>query len=87
MFTCLINTHINEISSDVWEVYFPNGLTAFNEKILQDAGTKNDLAKEILKETGKEILIKYKDGKESKKEDRADESEINSLDIDVNIIE
>lgn len=87
LFTCLINTHINEISSDVWEIYFPNGLTAFNEKILQDAGTKNDLAKEILKETGKEILIKYKDGKESKKEDRADESEINSLDIDVNIIE
>ena len=71
----------------VWEIEFPNGLTSFNEKILQDAGSKNDLAKEILKETGKEVLIKYKDGKESKKEDKADESEINSLDIDVNIIE
>ena len=29
----LINTYINEISSDVWEIEFPNGLTAFNEKI------------------------------------------------------
>ena len=34
LFTCLINTHINEISSDVWEIYFPNGLTEFNEKIV-----------------------------------------------------
>ena len=43
--------------------------------------------REVLKETGKEILIKYKDGKEAKKETVVDKSEINSLDIDVNIIE
>ena len=87
LYTCLINTFINEISDDVWEVEFPNGLTAFNEKILQDSATKNDLMREVLKETGKEILIKYKDGKEAKKETVVDKSEINSLDIDVNIIE
>ena len=86
LFTCLISTRINEISDDVWEVEFPNGLTAFNEKILQDAGTKNDLMKEVLKETGKEIMIKYKDGKE-KVSNEPDKSELNSLDIDVNIIE
>ena len=86
LFTCLINTYINEISSDVWEIEFPNGLTAFNEKILQDSSTKNDLMKELLKETGKEIMIKYKDGKE-KVNKEPDKSELNSLDIDVNIIE
>ena len=86
LFTCLISTHINEISDDVWEVEFPNGLTAFNEKILQDSSTKNDLMKEVLKETGKEIMIKYKDGKE-KISTEPDRSELNSLDIDVNIIE
>ena len=86
LFTCLINTRVNEISDDVWEVEFPNGLTAFNEKILQDATTKNDLMKEILKETGKEILIKYKDGK-VKDVKEIEKSEINKLDIDVKIIE
>ena len=86
LFTCLINTRVNEISDDVWEVEFPNGLTAFNEKILQDATTKNDLMKEILKETGKEILIKYKDGK-AKDVKEIEKSEINKLDIDVKIIE
>ena len=86
LFTCLISTRINEISDDVWEVEFPNGLTAFNEKILQDSATKNDLMKEILRETGKEIMIKYKDGKE-KINSEPDKSELNSLDIDVNIIE
>ena len=86
LFTCLISTRINEVSDDVWEIEFPNGMTAFNEQVLKDPATKEDLMKEILKETGKEILIKLKDNK-AKKAEGEEKSELSKLDIDVNIIE
>ena len=55
LYTSLINTRINELNDLVWEVEFPNGLTSFNQKILEDVNNKNDLLKEIFKITGKEI--------------------------------
>ena len=61
-------------------------MTAFNEQVLKDPATKEDLMKEILKETGKEILIKLKDNK-AKKSEGTEKSELSKLDIDVNIIE
>lgn len=91
LYTALINTRINELNDLVWEIEFPNGLTSFNQKILEDIDNKNELSKEILKATGKEIHFKYKDGKTSTKTNSSGggnaKSPINDLGIDINIIE
>lgn len=86
LYTTLINTKINELNDMVWEIEFPNGLTGFNEKILQDVNTKNDLVKEILKETGKEVHIKLRDGKTAKKEE-VKKNPIEDLGIEINILD
>jgi len=86
LYTTLVNTKVNEINDMTWEIEFPKGLTGFNEKILQDVNAKNDLIKEIFKETGKEIHIKLKDGKVSKKEENENNS-IEDLGIEINIID
>lgn len=86
LYTSLINTKVNELNDMVWEIEFPNGLTSFNEKILQDSNNKNDLIKEIFKETGKEIHVKYKDGKTVAKQEKKD-NQIGNLGIDINIID
>jgi len=36
----------NEVNDLIWEVEFPNGLTSFNQKILEDVNNKNELVKE-----------------------------------------
>jgi len=45
LYTALINTRINEVNDLIWEVEFPNGLTSFNQKILEDVNNKNELIK------------------------------------------
>ena len=91
LYTALINTRINEVNDLIWEIEFPNGLTSFNERILEDVNNKNELTKEIFKATGKEIHFKYKDGKTSTKATSSgggtSKSPINDLGIDINIIE
>ena len=87
LYTSLINTRINELNDLVWEVEFPNGLTSFNQKILEDVNNKNDLLKEIFKITGKEIHLKYKDLKNITKTETEKNHSINDLGIDINIIE
>ena len=86
LYTALINTRVNELNDLVWEIEFPNGLTSFNQKILETVDNKNELMKEIFKATGKEIHIKYKYGK-SKETQEKSKSSINDLGIDINIIE
>jgi len=86
LYTTLVNTTINEIGDMIWEIEFTNGLTSFNEKILQDVNNRNDLITEIFKETGKEIHIKIKDSKELKKEEENNDK-IKQLGIDINIID
>ncbi len=72
----------------IWEVEFPNGLTSFNQRILEDINNKNELVKEILKITGKEIHLKYKDMKNLNKEENSKpKSAIDNLGIDINIID
>ena len=85
LYTALINTRINELNDLVWEVEFPNGLTSFNQKILESVENQNELVKEIFKITGKEIHLKYKDGKQKDKPEK--KSAIDDLGIDINIIE
>ena len=41
LYTALINTRINELNDLVWEVEFPNGLTSFNQKILENLDNRN----------------------------------------------
>ncbi len=88
LYTSLINTRIKEVNDLVWEVEFPNGLTSFNERILEDVNNKNELVTEIFKITGKQIHLKYKDlTKEENKTESKKTSSINDLGIDINIID
>lgn len=87
LYTALINTKINELNDLVWEIEFPNGLTSFNQKILDMPENNNELTKAILKATGKEIHVRYKDGKTTIAKKETKESQIKDLGIDINIIE
>ena len=86
LYTALINTRINELNDLVWEIEFSNGLTAFNERVLEMPENKNELVKEALKITGKEINFKLKKGKGDGVLDKP-KSPISDLGIDINIID
>ncbi|MBR3613768.1 MAG: DNA polymerase III subunit gamma/tau [Clostridia bacterium] len=89
LYTSLINTRINILNDLVWEIEFPNGLTSFNQKILEDVNNKNELTQEVFKATGKEIHLKLKDPKATNKEQvqNAPKSPIADLGIEINIID
>ncbi len=90
LYTALINTRINELNDLIWEIEFPNGLTDFNRNILENVENNNELRKEIYKITGKEIHVKFKDGKSIQKSTSGvgtPKSPIRDLGIDINIIE
>ena len=86
LYTALVNTRVNEINDMVWEIEFPNGLTSFNEKILQDATNQKELIMQIFRATGKEVHLKYKDTKGKPTQKKSD-SPIGDLGIDINIID
>ena len=86
LFTSLANTNIKQIGDMIIEVEFPNGLTPFVQKILDDSTNKKDLSKIIFQETGKEWQIKYKDLKSSSTT-KVESKKDNDLGIDINIIE
>lgn len=88
LYTTLVNTKINIINDMVWEVIFQNGLTDFTKKILEDSTNRNDLNKTIFLEVGKEITLKFIDGKNNKTKISNNEEKIEKdLGIDINIIE
>ena len=89
LYTSLINSRINILNDLVWEIEFPNGLTSFNQKILEDVNNKNELTQEVFKATGKEIHLKIKDPKAANKEvaNNTPKSPISDLGIDINIID
>ncbi len=86
LYTALVNTRIHEVNDMIWEVEFPNGLTSFNEKILQDATNQKELIMQIFRATGKEVHLKYKDTKQKSTETK-NSSPIGDLGIDINIID
>ena len=86
LFTALLNTKVKEINDMVWEIEFPNGLTSFNEKILEMPENKNYLLKEIVKISGKEIHLKYKKNNTSESK-KSNNTQINDLGININIID
>jgi len=91
LYTCLVNTTINKLNDQTWEIVFPNGLTDFNKRILEEANNKNDLIKQITLLTGKEMFIKLKDGKETQKagtqQVKTTPSGLEGLGIDINIVD
>lgn len=87
LYTCLVNTTLNKLNDQTWEIIFPNGLTEFNKKILEDVTNRNDLIKTIALLTGNEINIKLKDGKTNPTTNTSDTSGFDDLGIDINIID
>ena len=71
-----------------WEIEFPNGLTAFNEKVINEPNNRNDLIRAIFAVTGKEMNLKFKDGRaKSPETNNAKNNPLADLGIDVKIIE
>lgn len=87
LFTCLVNTTVNKLNDQTWEIEFPNGLTEFNKRILEDITNRNDLIKAIAMSTGYEINFKLKDGKKAKPTEAPSASGFDDLGIDINIID
>lgn len=87
LYTCLVNTVVNKLNDQTWEIEFPNGLTDFNRKILEDITNRNDLIKVIAISTGHEINIKLKDTKNAKPAETNETSGFDDLGIDINIID
>ena len=87
LYTCLVNTTVNKLNDQTWEIEFLNGLTEFNKKILEDITNKKDLIKTITMLTGNEINIRLKDGKMQPVDDTNGASGLEDLGIDINIIE
>ena len=87
LFSCLATTKVNEIGDMILEIEFPNGLTSFQEDVLNDNLNKKDLEKVIFEETGKEWHIKLKDGKKEENSNKQSNNPIDNLGIDINIID
>ena len=87
LYTTLINSRVN-LQDDMNIVFeFPNGLTPFNEKVMNDPNNKNDLIKAIFSITGKEMNIKIMDTKAKIPEKGEKNNALESLGIDIKIIE
>lgn len=87
LYTTLLNSRAIQVDDLNIEIEFPNGLTAFNEKVINDPNNKNDLIKAIFAVTGNQMNIKIKDGKIKAPEVKENKSPMNDLGIDINIIE
>ena len=88
LYTTLLNSRARQLDDLNIEIEFPNGLTAFNEKVVNDPNNKNDLIKAIFAVTGKEMNLKFKDGRVKSPEDKsAKNNPLADLGIDVKIIE
>lgn len=88
LYTTLVNTKINPVNDLTWEVIFVNGLTDFTRKILEDSANRNDLNKIIFMEIGKEINLKFVDGKANTSTNTKSTNDFeNDFGIDINVIE
>ena len=87
LYTTLLNSRAIQVDDLNIEIEFPNGLTAFNEKVINDPNNKNDLIKAIFAVTGNQMNIKIKDGKVKAPEVKENKSPMNDLGIDINIID
>ena len=86
LYTALINTKVNEVNDLIWEIEFINGLTSFNQKVLEMPDNNTELMKEVFKITGKEISFRLKKDK-SENSSAKNKSELSSLGIDINVVD
>ncbi len=87
LYTCLVNTAVDKLNDQTWEIVFTNGLTDFNRRILEEPNNRADLIKAIAMATGTEINIKLRDGKAKTTEKKTTTSVFDGLGIDINVIE
>ena len=88
LYSNLVNTKAKQKDDLTLEIVFPNGLTSFGKSLLERPENTNELSKIVAMECGKEMRIKYIDGKEYvPKQENNLENMIKGLDIPVNIVE
>ncbi len=87
LYTTLLNSRAVQIDDLNIEIEFPNGLTPFNEKVINDPNNRNDLMKAIFAITGNQMNIKLKDSKVKMPEEKEKKLPLQELGIDINIIE
>ena len=61
--TCFLSTKAKQVGDMIVEVYFLNGITDFNRKLLEDASNKNAIDQAVVKIFGKDMHLKYIDAK------------------------
>jgi len=87
LYSTLLNSRAVQLDDLNIEIEFPNGLTDFNAKVLNDPNNRNDLVKAILAITGNQMNIKIKDGKIKVPEQKEKAEPTKDLGIEINIID
>lgn len=85
LYTNLINSTASQINDMTIGIKFANGLTNFGKSVLERPENMQELVRLVSIEAGKEMRIKYLDGKEETKVEKQDK--FSGLDIPINIIE
>ena len=86
LYTNLINTTAKQISEDLIEVQFKNGITAFGKTILTNSDNIKILTELIYQEIGKEVRIKFVDMKNDETKTN-NSNNLDELGIPINIID
>ena len=92
LYTNLMNSNAEELNDMTIGISFPRGLTPFGKTILEKSENVQELEKRISMQYGKPMRVKYiQDNQESKKEEKPQASEFESLahdmDLPFNIID
>lgn len=86
IYTNLLNTQAQIINGNTIEISFKNGMTAFGKKVLTKPENIDIIKNLLIKETGKEMQIKFMD--ETNKEKQTNDNGIlGDLGIPINIID
>lgn len=85
LYTNLLNSTASQINDMTIGITFANGLTNFGKSVLERPENMQELVRLVSIEAGKEMRIKYLEGKEKTKIEQTDK--FSELDIPINIIE
>ena len=85
IYTNLLNTTAVEVSNDVLEIEFANGMTNFGKTILNNKQNVEEISNLVEEISGKRMKIRYRDEKNDN--NKEDMNGLNSLGIPINIID
>ena len=85
IYTNLLNTTAVEVSNDILEIEFTNGITNFGKTILNNKQNVEEISNIVEEISGKRMKIKYRDEKNNN--NKEDINGLNSLGIPINIID